>query len=561
MTQGKAAVYNLQMVQNTERIRYKSLLKFFFNTLYEILTDFSEKIFQYHQILPIIVLIIVTISKITYLTQTPSIYNFDEYIVTEISKLPFNNILTTILSEPHPPFFYIFLKFLPIENIVLSRICLNLISSCLLLVSFIYAYKNKLFKKIYITIPTVFILCSIAYFELSSNLKVPSIAFPILILHMYVIVAKLDKSNNKILKWNPFNKPEVIFCLNITCLTILLNFISYIYFVYSIIIAFLYFLLKPSKGGIYYLIFIGWTFLLYLYSYGFDQYLTNHDRFGWIKYYSSNFFTGFSVAFYNYYGLDWIFEAIFLITLIIFILKIKKSKIFESFKNYTALDIYIILTNLILIIVILTAKFYSNSRYSILSIYFTLICLFLLISKYIHFSNKKLVKLLLLAIITFTFFATFRIFDVMISGNYSGPSDFLKVITKGNEKKIIFGIRGNSTILIYHIANFENIYPISLAQINFWPYFSNQNDKYEMRDLLKFDKDIYLYDIPEVVNEIKKSKIDTFYFYLVTAEFREHGLLYRDYFRKMCKHEQTLYSKGYTKYYKYTGCNQLPPAN
>jgi len=76
-------------------------------------------------------------------------YTYDEIVVTEISKQPTPLLFKTIVSEPHPPGFYLILKpFSELPDKTL-KIIISFINFFISLLALLYFQNSKLFKKYY----------------------------------------------------------------------------------------------------------------------------------------------------------------------------------------------------------------------------------------------------------------------------------------------------------------------------------------------------------------------------------------------------------------------------
>ena len=204
--------------------------------------------------------------------QVPSFYVFDELVVTQISRLSLPQLLNTIKVEPHPPLFYIFLKLLPTENVLLSKLLVTFLSYFSFLVAFLYAFRKKLIQHYKLSLGLTIFVISFGFLEITSTIKQDSVSLPILLLVAFISLYVTQRSS----------LPKVKELLIAHFLTVILLFTGYLsYFQAMLILLLVTIYLYKFRLPKYLYAAQVLVLLVYFSFYGYSQFLANTQRFNW----------------------------------------------------------------------------------------------------------------------------------------------------------------------------------------------------------------------------------------------------------------------------------------
>ena len=224
--------------------------------------------------------------KLVILLSMQPMYWFDEIALSLISKSPAPEIFDVVLSERfHPPGFYFFLKLLPLDNMVLSKIIITVISYSIVFAALIYANKNSLIVKYKLKYGLLLFFCSFLFLTMSSDLKQDAISFP-LALAIFFMLLKFSKSK----KLKP--KETIIY----TLLAIALFFTAYVNYFFVLAGALgIFFVIR--RDGLLKKSLMTQAFLLMVYfPYGISQYLTAKERSYWTFGFNNSFFENVEIS-------------------------------------------------------------------------------------------------------------------------------------------------------------------------------------------------------------------------------------------------------------------------
>src|SRR5690606_23436487 len=100
--------------------------------------------------------------------KTPRTLNYDETIITHISRQPVKQLSNTIQAEPHPPGYYLFLSLLPTADIFATRLINTIVSHFIFFIGLIIAYKTRVVQKFNLTWGFCFIFAAFGFHDLTA---------------------------------------------------------------------------------------------------------------------------------------------------------------------------------------------------------------------------------------------------------------------------------------------------------------------------------------------------------------------------------------------------------
>jgi hypothetical protein len=337
-------------------------------------------------------LLVLTLTLVTFIKVAiigiihPVFYNFDETIITQISKLPLANFFNTVAAEPNPFGFYFLLRYFPVNDIFLSKIILTLLTSTIFLLG-LYL-ERKVIKDTNLIYGILIFLISYGVIDMLSILKQDSLSIPIF------TIAFLESI--KILKYEKYSYTSYIF-LNI--LTIFLLLLSTIHYLEILGIILLITFSKKSKQIIInFLIPQAITYVIFFFFYGFTEYLLVFERLGK---FAITMFPNSAVSSLSQFMLGVQPGNIVNDILIVFILF--NIYTFLTFKNKQITEKFILLITLLFFIIFSGFNLFTEVRYSVS--FYLLICLIIgwVLKKYsseIKRYNTELIISLSLILIT-----------------------------------------------------------------------------------------------------------------------------------------------------------------
>src|SRR3989344_3232294 len=138
--------------------------------------------------IPYIVLMASFILRFIYIWVFPMPYWYDEIVFISFSKQSFPDLLQTLTAEPHPPVFFLFLKLLPIDNIVLTRTILLLTTYLLSIISLMHAQHYKLLEKYNLNLGIALFFSSYTFLETSMYVKDAVISTPLVLITLFSLL-------------------------------------------------------------------------------------------------------------------------------------------------------------------------------------------------------------------------------------------------------------------------------------------------------------------------------------------------------------------------------------
>ncbi|KKR28718.1 MAG: hypothetical protein UT61_C0043G0006 [Candidatus Woesebacteria bacterium GW2011_GWA1_39_8] len=342
--------------------------------------------------LPYYVLGFVYIVKVLILFVVKPVYEFDEVILTQISKQAPTKLLDSVSVDPHPPGFYFLLKFFPVENVLYSKLLILTLSFALFVLVIVYVYRSFTRSRA-LMIGLALFFASYSFFSIPSVLKQDSLSLPILLMIFFMALKFVE--SRKV-------RREEITLINL--LSLILLFLGYVNYLYAVlIIAATFFVFKKDKYGQKLIFLQLLVFGLYIYLFGFTQLINNTQRFSLVSEIpnsiisSLNFhLTGFTK--FNFWS-DSVLFAIFGF-IFYFVSNTKKAKL----KGVSTA--FIVLLVCLIISLGYLAKLYVRVRY-IVFLYFllTFICglvIFRLSSKFPNF-RKYFISIFIFYLLSNTF--------------------------------------------------------------------------------------------------------------------------------------------------------------
>jgi hypothetical protein len=327
-------------------------------------------------------------------------YWYDEVVVLDISKQDVGLLLNTIISEPHPPGFYLFLKLLGINSIFEGRLFITIISYFLVFITLVYGYKQKIINNYNISTGLSLFLCSFTFLEITSFIKQDSISFPVFLFFLLTILKLINEPSK--------NTTTIFLAITSSLLLLFLGYIPYVISI-SILIGCLY-ICKQIRPLIATLILHVGLFSVY-YLYFFESQLKhNQGRFSWLAENYNSFGNALSkhltgMPLYNL-STDLIFFIFLtLLSLSVYTIYLRK-RILQGSKNLLRLQQFLPFIIAVLMALSYITQAFPRIRY----VYF----LYFLLSIYagwgLDFLLEKNKKAVLLVI--FFFFSSFNYFII-----------------------------------------------------------------------------------------------------------------------------------------------------
>lgn len=364
-------------------------------------------------------------------------YNFDEYVVTLVGLQKFPLFFNTLLSEPHPPGFYLIIKFfsLVFPPPVLLKVALKLTSAILLSLSLSYFYINKkIFAKLQLEWGVVFILLSNSLLIIMSNLKQDLITVPIFFLIFFIALTEVVTQNFSL-------KREV----SLVILATLLFFTGYLnyFFAFSWITACQLTNWPTLKKNWKPKLMLWLTHLLVLITYigifGFHQWQINQTRFDWVSHQSNSLINTFSLHISGLAPGETLADACFISISTFILYALYKRNALLSNKDAIFKKVFLLICALscILIAVCYYAEFFSQTRYPF--------PLFLILSVLAGWGatliNKKIILLAILISLFGIKTAVYARSNVLLQSGFSAMIENIK--THAQVKK--YGFVSSST--------------------------------------------------------------------------------------------------------------------
>jgi hypothetical protein len=215
------------------------------------------------------------IERIVVLVSFNARYFYDETIVTEISKQPLKKLLDTVLAEPHPPGFYLFLKLFPVDHILATRISLYAFFFAGIIAILAYGYKSGVIKRHNMEVGIILFFCMSAFYSVSFSVKQDIVSLLLFLLTLFLLLNYRENRKQKLLT-------------GAALLILIQFFFGYAYFVYSfgMLLVAVFSAEKINKWFLrknWYLLLFGLPILFYLLFYFPIQFQNNLHRFKWLE--------------------------------------------------------------------------------------------------------------------------------------------------------------------------------------------------------------------------------------------------------------------------------------
>ncbi len=328
---------------------------------------------------PIAILIFVNFIKIVYFKFYPAL-NFDETVVINISTQPWEIFLKSVSSEPHPIFFYLFLRLFRTLDFTTTKIIFSLISTSILITTVFLVNRHKVWEKHGFTHGVYLLFVSLLFFSTTSQIKQDALTVPLLFLFLNIYFIYKQNRDKKYLN----------FMFVVTLMLLLFGFRPFV----SAMTVWIYELVliikkdkrwgKELKNVVFKISAILSSLAIYFILFGLKQLVNNRYRMSWAKSFSNslsgvlieNFFP-FKMPLLNPNELS---LALLFIVVFYAFKDIRKGKIINEVEISV---LYLIVFNFI---VGYFVSAYIQLRYSA----FLLILLYFLISKYLIRLNYRI---------------------------------------------------------------------------------------------------------------------------------------------------------------------------
>ena len=223
------------------------------------------------QIMPLLVIVFSYAFTLSLNLIAPRAYNYDEIIVSFISRQETKHLLRTVKAEPHPPGYYFYLKAIPTTNTLQARI-ISLTATYFFLLAVVFAFRKKLVDYPWLSYGLSIYFSSYTFSRLSQLLKQDSVTMPLFIfLFLLLVKHKTDSKTSKYL-----------FPLIHATVACLLGF-GYISYVYGFFLVTIYSLWRRPKFWLQLLLLQLLLVFGYGYSYGYEQLQNNVNRLSWVQ--------------------------------------------------------------------------------------------------------------------------------------------------------------------------------------------------------------------------------------------------------------------------------------
>lgn len=434
-------------------------LAFIFNNLKRIAVDimgttlFKKSVY----FLPIVILCFNLVFHLIVTLRIASL-NYDEFVLLAISKQPWTEFLDTTQVEPHPLGFYLLLRafdfiHLSTEHI---RIAVTAFFHVSLIFATVIAYKAKLVEKLNIKLGLSLAFTSFCIFEIGCQIKQDVISFPFFILFFIsaYILFLAEKSQKTLL----LKSLILVSAIGVV-------FISYIYFLFTLIslgLFFVFSLIKKNRQTATFflscLVVILTLFALYYFSFGHLQIENNYlskNRFLWTKDIPNSFIhrlPEITAGVRLYDPLSDIFTLTFLVLFSYAIYQYRETK-----KTELILFISLFLSYMVVSYVL---RLFVQNRYGIPTFFlFFLIC---------GAQWGKKTRYILVGIIYFVLYtktATLVISAISNTLAFQELSQSLQSLPVGEKTGLLSNVPGVSVyIKVRFLNNLEEVFPLSTSK-------------------------------------------------------------------------------------------------
>ena len=221
------------------------------------------------------VLVVSGLMRMSLLLMAQLPYWYDELIFISFSKQPLVQLLDTLSSEPHPPGFFLLLKLLPVENVLVTRLLMLGISYALFGIGVMYAYKTRLIERAKLTWGLTLFFTSYSFYSATMYVRDRSTSIPLAFIGLMIALNMLDA---------PKKYARVKHVAGLGIIGVLLLFLSYDIFLFYLLAIILLTLYIRNRSLIILNGCIGIVGLLYSAMYGIGQIGGNAGRSIWFSY-------------------------------------------------------------------------------------------------------------------------------------------------------------------------------------------------------------------------------------------------------------------------------------
>jgi|GEM_PF-5891133 len=412
--------------------------------------------------IPILIITILTIAEVCMFKAFPAL-DYDEIVVFNISKQPWDVFVKSISSEPHPIGFYLILKLISWRGNFLTRTILLVLGNSLMALSLLIGNKYKVWERNKLYPGICLFIASYAFFTCTTRVKQDVLTTPLLFLFLTLYLIFKDTKNTTALSF-------------MTLTTVVMMLLGLRPFINSLVI-WIYELTLQTKAKrnaesntlrqIHIcLLVIGLFFVTYMGAFGISQVVNNLDRMVWVKNFDNNFSRIITQVYLPFKGASRYSEVSFalLLTLIIKELKgIKEGKIKGTEKDILVITIATLILGYI-------TQSYVNIRYSI----FMLLLFNLLISKYLYKINLNIVSFITLSYLILTIVLA-TIYFTDLNNNNTALKEYLKRYASINNDGMLWLTDG---------------YPMSSIYLSTYPELSNRIHAIHLDDDYYIDYDV-----------------------------------------------------------------------
>lgn len=422
--------------------------------------------YKYLYYTPIGILIIVNLVKIVYFNAYPTL-NFDETIVVNISNQPWDIFMKSVSSEPHPIFFYLFLRLFRTLDFTTTKIIFSLISTFILIITVFLANRHKIWERYGFTLGVYLLFTSLLFFSTTSQIKQDALTVPLLFLfiNLYFIY-----KNNR-------DKRYLNFMLIVTLMLLFFGLRPFIsamtVWIYDLVII----IKKEGKwgkelGNVAFKISLILSFLVaYLIFFGFNQFINNRYRMSWSNSYENSFSKILSENFFPFkmplLNPEEISTVAFFVIVFLTIREVIKGRIKTDVEKAL---LYLLISNLLVGYFISS---YVQLRYSA----FLLILLYFSISKYLMKLNYRIYIFIFFFYLTVTILFSGIDFKNLYEGDKSRYVDLSTILENKGDKSFIWIMDWINAPPVYlsKYRDLENIFTVSMGRDDVSKYITYES--------------------------------------------------------------------------------------
>jgi hypothetical protein len=235
--------------------------------------------------LPLFILFALLLSRIYMSFAFPVFYDYDEMVISAISKEPYAELMDTVRAEPHPPGLYLLLKYVPkLDEDYIARIFMAFTGFVLFFVALTIAWKKDLINHFSLGFGLSIFFSSDTIIEIFSRVKQDLISFPLLLIVFFLSLWIFQKRR--------FDKKIIIFLHFLCALLLVFGYIAYFQAIFLVFVVTLLFREEVLSRTLMALQILWLVF--YLAFYGIEQLkiMLMYNRISWLSEYSNSFVNG-----------------------------------------------------------------------------------------------------------------------------------------------------------------------------------------------------------------------------------------------------------------------------